>query len=420
MRAANLLQWGRMTGLTAIALIGIRPVGAVAVEAAPMPAPPPGADGWQANADDQWLFDLRSGQYRLGDGVRGYQTPEGMCVDMADMVMALDLPIRIDKKLRRATGWLFDERRTLTIDRSGDGNRDGGTVRAGSRSYTIAPNIIRDTPEGWCVQVKPLSEWLELPLVVDPSNAVIRIEAKEKLPFQLAAERRARAAGLRPAQSFDLAKLPQATRPYKLWQLPSVDVAASLAFVNDRRGAARVNARYEVFAAGELLGSSFDARLSSDDHGLPESLRVRAYRSDPTGGLLGPMHATHYGLGDVSLLATGIVSQSAAGRGAVVTNRPIEREDNFDRTNFAAICPPGGTPNSIAMASCWPSPRPMEPGVTNFSMCRSTMAATGLKSCSTVHKARCAAKSSSYRWGWTASRRVRPGIGRALPRKMPT
>ncbi len=325
---------GRLSGLAAIALIGMPPVGALAAPPAKA-APPPDDDGWRANDDDQWLFDLRSGQYRLGDGIRGYQTPEGMCVDMADMVMGLDLAIRVDKKLRRATGWLFDERRTFTLD------RDAGQVSVGSRSHRIAPGTIRDTPEGWCVQANRLAEWLELPLVVDQSNAVLRIESKEKLPFQLAAERRARAAGLRPAQSFDLAKLPKAERPYKMWQTPSLDVVASLAFVNDRRGGQTLAARYELFGAGELLGTSFDARLSSDDDGLPQSLRLRAYRSDPTGQLLGPMHATHFALGDVNLMATGLVSGSAVGRGAVVTNRPLERPENFDRTNFRGDLPAG-------------------------------------------------------------------------------
>jgi hypothetical protein len=325
---------GSLTGLMAIALMGFRPVGALAVEVGAAP-PPPDDDGWRASTDDQWLFDLRSGQYQLGDGVRGYQTPQGMCVDLADMVMALDLPVRVDKKLRRATGWVFDERRELVID------RDAGQARVGSRSYKITAQTIRDTPEGWCVQVSKLAEWLELPLVVDQSNAVLRIESKEKLPFQLAAERRARAAGLRPQHSFDLATLPQADRPYRMWQTPSLDVVASLAFVNDKRGGQSLAARYEMFGSGELLGASFDARLSSDDHGLPESLRLRAYRTDPTGSLLGPMQATHFALGDVSLLATGLVSQSAVGRGAVVTNRPVERPENFDRTSFRGDLPAG-------------------------------------------------------------------------------
>ena len=33
------------------------------------------------------------------------------------------------------------------------------------------------------------------------------------------------------------------------------------------------------------------ARLSSNDRAIPESLRVRAYRTDPKGQLLGPLQA---------------------------------------------------------------------------------------------------------------------------------
>lgn len=312
-----------------LALVGLVPPGAHAAEQAEV------SDGWKPSEDDSWLFDLRSGQYRLGDGIRGYQTPTGVCVDLADMVLALDLPIRVDKKLRRATGWVFDERRSLTID------RDAGEVRLGSRSYSIGAGAIRDTAAGWCVDVKSLATWLELPLVPDLSNAVLRIDSKEKLPFQLAAERRARGAGLRPQESFDLASLPQAVRPYQNWATPSVDVVASAGLVNDKRGGSYVRARYEVFAAGEVLGQSFDARLSSDNEGVPDSLRMRLYRTDPQGKLLGPLKATHYAVGDVSLLSTGIVAGSAPGRGAVLTNRPVERPDAFDKTDFRGDLPAG-------------------------------------------------------------------------------
>lgn len=312
-----------------LALVGLVPAGAHAAEKTEI------SDSWRPNEDDSWLFDLRSGQYRLGDGVRGYQTPKGICVDLADMVIALDLPVRVDKKLRRATGWVFDERRGLTID------REAGEVRVGSRSFMLGPTAIRDTAAGWCVDVKQLSAWFELPLVPDLSNAVLRIETKEKLPFQLAAERRARAAGIRPAASFDLASLPQAVRPYSMWATPSVDVVASTGFVNDKRGGSYVQARYELFAAGEVLGQSFDARLSSDNEGVPDSLRMRLYRTDPQGKLLGPLKATHYAVGDVSLLSTGIVAGSAPGRGAVLTNRPVERPDAFDKSDFRGDLPAG-------------------------------------------------------------------------------
>lgn len=318
--------------LAGLALVGLDPAGAEAAQKKPVSIT---NDNWAPNEDDSWLFDVRSGQYRLGDGVRGYQTPQGVCVDLGDVVLALDLAVRVDKKLRRATGWVFDERRSLTID------RDAGEVRAGSEGFRLTATTIRDTPAGWCVDLDSLNSWLGVPLAADLSNAVLRIDTKDKLPFQLAAERRARAASIRPQVAFDLATLPQTARPYQAWATPSVDVVASAGVVSDKRGGSYVQGRYEIFAAGEVVGQSFDARLSSDNEGVPDSLRMRLYRTDPQGQLLGPLKATHYGLGDVSLLSTGIVAASAPGRGAVLTNRPIERPDAFDKTTFRGDLPAG-------------------------------------------------------------------------------
>ncbi len=290
---------------------------------------------WTANDDDALLFDLRSGKYRLGDGVRGYQTDNGVCVDFGDMIMALDVPIRLDKKSRRATGWIFAERETLTIE------RDSSTVQTGSDRKKLAEGDIYDAPEGWCVNVKSLSNWLDLALVPDLSNAVLTIESDRKLPFQLALERKERAAKIRPRRSFDLSTLPQSTEPYKFWRTPSVDAVVSAGGLRDKRSGQQLDVRYELFASGEVGKASFDARLSSDDEGVPESLRVRAYRTDPKGGLLGPLKATHFALGDVSTFSTPLVSQSTAGRGAVITNRPVDRPDNFDRTSFRGELPEG-------------------------------------------------------------------------------
>ncbi|SNS91623.1 carboxypeptidase-like regulatory domain-containing protein [Sphingopyxis indica] len=325
------MRWGRLI-VAALALAGLGSASAEAADSAPAAVV---GDGWTPTADDSWLFDLRSGQYRLGGGVRGFQTPQGVCVDLGDMILALDLAVRIDRKLRRASGWVLDERRTLTID------RDAATVRAGTETHRIGPSDIRDTAAGWCVDLERLTEWLGIPVAADLPNAVLRLDTSEKLPFQLAAERRARAAGLRPAADFDLASLPQATRPYRLWATPSVDVVASAAAVDDRRGGSYVQARYEIFAAGEALKHSFDARLASDEEGVPDSLRLRLYRTDPAGQLLGALRATHYAAGDVNLLATGLVAQSVPGRGAVLTNRPVERPDAFDKTSFRGDLPAG-------------------------------------------------------------------------------
>ncbi|MFZ4747347.1 MAG: hypothetical protein ACOYLK_10695 [Sphingomonas sp.] len=96
------------------------------------------------------LLDVLSGPYRLGDGVRGYATSTGGCIDLAAVLMALGIPIRLDKKLRRATGWAFDERRTVTIDRASD------LEQLLNNQTKVASDDIRNTQEGWRVATTAL------------------------------------------------------------------------------------------------------------------------------------------------------------------------------------------------------------------------------------------------------------------------
>ena len=240
--------------------------------------PPP---DWTANDDDALLFDLRSGKYRLGDGVRGYQTDSGICVDLADIIMAMDIPLRLDKKSRRATGWIFSEKQTLTID------RDNAMVQKVNLSSKLRPGQIYDVPEGWCVDLKSLSDWFDIEFMPDLSNALLTIESDRKLPFERALERKEQAAKLRPRKSFDLSGLPQSSEPYKFWRTPSVDAVVSAGGLKDKRSGQQFDLRYELYASGEVGKASFDARLSSDSSGVPQNLRVRAYRTDPKGELLG-------------------------------------------------------------------------------------------------------------------------------------
>ncbi len=290
---------------------------------------------WKPNPDDAVLFELRLGQYRLGDGVRGYQTPAGVCVDMADMVMALDLPVRVDKKLRRATGWIFNESRTLVLD------RETNTVQIMNKTTKLPAGAIYDAPEGWCVTTGQLSSWLGVSLNPDLSNAVLVIKSDTKLPVELSAERRERAAKIRPASTFDLRALPQSRVAYRGIKTPSVDANIAIGGLRERGDKARTDVQFELYASGEAGPVAYDARLASNRKGAPESLRLRGYRYDPDGKLLGPLRATQIAVGDVLGLSTGISAQSSIGRGAMITNRPLDRPENFDRTDFRGELPSG-------------------------------------------------------------------------------
>lgn len=61
------------------------------------PASTQSSSNWQASDDDFLFLQLVIQNYKLTYDVRGYQTDRGICLDLADVIQSLDLPIRIDK-----------------------------------------------------------------------------------------------------------------------------------------------------------------------------------------------------------------------------------------------------------------------------------------------------------------------------------
>lgn len=295
------------------------------------------ASTWQANDDDFLFLQLVIKNYKLTYDVRGYQTDKGVCLDLADVIQSLDLPIRIDKKSRRATGWLFAEDQQFTLD------REQNTVQNMNNSGRApVSSEIYDTPEGWCVDTDALSQWFGITFRPDLYNSIVRLESDRELPFMQAIERRSRAARLRTTpSSFDLSKFPSADMEYRPWRTPSVDVVAQAGMRSGDGSRSGIEGRIELYAAGEALGASYFARVATDNELNPEAVRLRAYRNDPEGNLLGPLKATQIAIGDVETLPGRLTAQTAVGRGAFISNRPLGQSANFSTTTLRGVLPAG-------------------------------------------------------------------------------
>ena len=161
---------------------------------------------------------------------------------------------------------------------------------------------------------------------------------------------------------------------------------------------------YELYASGEVAGASVDARLASDSSGTPQSLRVEAYRYDPKGGLLGPLHATRIAAGDVEADGGTLAGRSGVGRGAMITNRPVTQAGRLlANARSAGRCRRVGTPSSTATASCSPSRVAARTGATNFRRSTCCTAIMISRSCFTARRGRSAARRIPIRSGPTAS-----------------
>ena len=299
------------------------------------PASAPVRPQWSADPEEQYMLDLTVRQHRLGDGVRAYPTPDGTCVIFGDFLAAIDVPLRIDLAANKASGWAFREDNRISIDRG------AGTTRFAAQQEALGADTIRDTPEGWCVDVAALGRWFGVKLTANLNASILDLQSEAKLPAELAAERRERASRLHHKASFDLKSLPQVRLPYRMWRTPAVDVVVDAGVTYDAHSGARVDRRASLLLAGELARMSYLGRIGTDEKGRPDSLRFKAFRSDPDGQLLGPLKATHVALGDVEGVSSAIIGSSAAGRGAIVTNKPVVLPQNFDRTSFTGELPSG-------------------------------------------------------------------------------
>jgi hypothetical protein len=298
------------------------------------PASSPAKVSWKADPDDQYLLDVNIRQLRLGDGVRAYNTPEGTCVVLGDFLTTLDVPMRIDLAAKKASGWAFKENNKISIDYA------AGTAAYDGKQEALAPGAIRETPEGWCVQTDALARWFGIGVKPVTTGSVLLLQSEAKLPVELAIERQKRAAHIRPAK-FDLSTLPQVRVPYRMWRSPALDFVVSAGVTYRASDGMRVDRQSSIFAAGEIAHLSYDAQLTTTAKGKPSLLRLRAFRSDPDGGLLGPLHATHVAVGDVDSFDSSLGSSAGAGRGAVITNRPLASRAAFDRTRFEGDLPSG-------------------------------------------------------------------------------
>ena len=105
----------------------------------------------------------------------------------------------------------------------------------------------------------------------------------------------------------------------------------------------QVDRHASVFAAGEIARLSYDAHaVDRPARACRNSLRLRAYRSDPDGGLLGPLNATHF--------ARRRRRQACRSRLVGGVERPRRRRSPtgrlfnpvaFDRTRFEGDLPSG-------------------------------------------------------------------------------
>ena len=304
---------------------------------APVPVKSPGAERPARVIEASVLIlDVRLGNAVLSDGLTAYQDGPLVLLPLGELARLLTLAITVQPETGSASGYVLSEERTFGL------NLARSVVSLTEQESTFQTGSARVIDGDIYVSNVLLSRWLPIDFEVAMSSLQLRVSPREKLPLQERLERARtgkRLGGARVEQLPDPG-FARDIAPYQWLDLPFIDQTFG---VDARRapGLREQNAAYTAYLTADALGMEGAAYISSSSKQSPD-WRVTLGRNDPDAGLLGPMRATSFLLGNISIPSVAnVMTSSGNGRGVSVANRPLDQPTSFDRQSLRGNLPPG-------------------------------------------------------------------------------
>lgn len=274
------------------------------------------ADPQPFTANDLLWMEVRTDSVRLTDSMNVYASRAGVFVPLGEFSRVLDLAVGVFPAQRRAEGWILSSDRRLVVDLAAQ----TATLAGRQISFTADQAAIYD--DDLYIRLDLLEQLVPVKFRPDTSAQILVITPTEPLPFQKRQEREMRRAVL--ASEPDAETPLAVATPYRLFTPPAFDVNLGGQLTRDGDDQAR---RYDLRAAGDLLGAGFEGYVGSNDDGDVSDVRLSLTRKDPGGRALGPLGGTRAGIGDVYTPSMPIGAAGFGGRGAFYSSAPLESID---------------------------------------------------------------------------------------------
>ena len=280
---------------------------------------------------DLLIFELRLGKVVLSDGFPGFKAGPGYRLPLGELCRELDLAIQVDPARGLAEGFLIQESRRFSLDAR------AGTLTVDGVTSALDRSLLEADEADIYLDPMLLARCLPVDVAVAGRTMVVTLTPREVLPLQERWQREA-AAGRLQRDAGPLAFGP-ADDPYRFLEIPALDAALGVAGSQSSPG--RFPAQASLLAAGDLLWTSGSVFAMAQNPGGLTEFRMTLGRRDPRGELLGPLRATAFAMGEVLSPGLNLMASPTAGTGFLVTNRPLQSGNAFDRHSFQGDLPPG-------------------------------------------------------------------------------
>ena len=279
--------------------------------------------------DDELILQIETPQGEMSDTVVAYGLRQGVYLPLGALTRFFDLAISVSDDGHYASGWFLDEKRTITL------NLRDGTLMVAGRAVPLGRGDAVAYEGELYLRAERFSDLFPLDLKVDLRAQTIAVKTREPFPFE---ERMAREAsrerlGSRAGQSGGRDPGQRFAREPTPWRALSTPLGeVELRALTDDDLGTRVEG--DLRLAGDLAFMTARAYASVSSRDGLTAARFELGRRDPDADLLGPLKATEFQLGDVSTGALPIGLRGISGRGAFVTNAPLEQASIFDSVDL--------------------------------------------------------------------------------------
>jgi hypothetical protein len=323
-------------GHLALLLIFVTPSGALGAPAAPQggAVEAPLMRLVQRPQDQALILNLTLNRTSIGENFIVYQDNKRLLVPLGGVMSAFEVAITTDPDAGTASGYFISENRRFTLDLA------AGTASVNGRTFVLEPGSVERQLTDIYVDAALLANWFSIRFHLVSEDLTLVVSSVELLPVQERLERERRRAGVRR---------PGENGPYNLVEPPTKFVDWPFVDTNIQYSTTRNNrqmqnqGQYSSVVTGMVGGLDLDMSLNGSipNQGYQQFLRATLGQRDPRGGLLGPIDAREFALGDVSSPSLPLVSNSFAGRGALLSTFPLHRLSDLQRVTLRGELPVG-------------------------------------------------------------------------------
>lgn len=284
--------------------------------------------------DDLLICELILGRYTVSKEIAVYVTEKGVMLPLGAISDAMEIPVEVRPEEGLASGYLYDKSNVFELNF----NQNTGVIFG----KKIALDTVKTTAtyDDIYVELNTFAEWFNWKMEFSRFDMKIVVTPMKKLPIQMRWERES---GARPATK-TMAKAPSnypvIENEYQYATLPQTDIRIANSSSFKPNGTSS-SISYTFLMSGDLMKMNGFIYHNGRDGSGEGVTNITLGRVDPDGVLFGPVKATSFQIGNVSLPGSMIFPSTGNAIGFRISNRPTYQPEYFNFQNIEGVLPAG-------------------------------------------------------------------------------